>query len=279
MNPLIHDRLAVQTLLQAYADKTESFFAGLKKITGDPYQVKIRSFGTTRTCMARGHDWLNRATLTGDESFELIDEIIAFYAEHQQRCHIEWNPGNCHRPGTWNAELGMRLLARGFQPGSFRCVWHTNVSEPMADQARGVRVRCFGPGDREEFLAELFTMEEKTHEQKKEMKEKILHGQNSPQWHHYIAYSEDTPCATATLFENGRIAYLDWAFTLESARKRGCQGALIRQRLRDARRLGCSQAASVTDIGSDSARNLQHLGFQLAYNYVMLIREPDSAKK
>ena len=224
--------------------------------------------------MARGHDWLSRATLTGDESFELLDEIIAHYAAHQQRCHVEWNPGNCHRGGTWNAELGVRLLARGFIPGGFRCVWQADVSTALSRHRSALKLQHFGPEDREELLAVLMTMEEKTSEQRDEMKAELLHGQSSVHWHHYVGYLDGTPCCTATMFENGQIAYLDWGYALEAFRNRGCHGALIRQRLMDARKAGCRRAAAVTDIGSQSARNLQNLGFQLAYNYVMLIRDP-----
>lgn len=271
---LTHDRQSVQALHQAYADKTESFFAGLKKIPGDPCKVQIRRFDATRTCIAVGHDWLNRATLMGDESLAVIDAIIAHFAEQKQICHVEWNPGNCHRTGSWNGELGVALLARGFQPGGFRCVWHADVSTEIAPRAGDVRLRHFGPEDREEFVAELIAMENQTATEAAATKAKILFGQNSRQWHHYVGYLDGTPCSTATLFENGQIAYLDWGHTLESFRSRGCHGALIRQRLTDARKAGCRQAASVTDVGSHSARNLQSLGFRLAYNYVMLMRDP-----
>lgn len=273
---LIHDRPSVQALLQAYADKSESFFTGLKQIPGDPCGVVLRRFGATRTCIARGHDWLNRATLTGDENFEVIGEIMAHFNAHHQRCHIEWNPGNCHRAGTWNSELGVGLLARGFQPGSFRCVWHAPVPLDIPPHASAVQLRHFGPDDKEEFLAALLAMEKKTAAEQEEMQAKFLFGQRSAQWHHYVGYLDGQPCCTATMFENGHTAYLDWGYTLESFRRRGCHGALVRQRMLDAHQAGCTLAASVTDIGLNSASTLQGVGFRLAYNYVMLIRDPRS---
>ena len=245
---LTHDRQSVQALQQAYADKTESFFAGLKKIPDDPCKVQIRRFDAARTCIAVGHDWLNRATLTGDESFEVIDAIIAHFADQKQICHVEWNPGNCHRTGSWNSELGVALLARGFLPGSFRCVWHADVSTELPPRTRDVRVRHFGTEEREELVAVLIAMENQTEAEAEATRAKILFGQNSGPWHHYIGYLDGKPCSTATLFENGQIAYLDWGYTLESFRGRGCHGALIRQRLIDARNAGCKQAASVTDV-------------------------------
>lgn len=183
---LIHDRQSVQALQQAYADKTECFFTGLKQIPGNPCQVQIRRFGSIRTCIAHGHDWLNRATVSGDESFDLIDDIIAHYARQGERLHVEWNPGNCHRPGSWNGELGVAMLARGFQPGGFRCVWHADVSTDIAPRGSEVQLRHFGPGEREELVTVLIAMEEKTTAEKEEMKTKFLFGQNSKQWYHYV---------------------------------------------------------------------------------------------
>jgi hypothetical protein len=243
---------------------------------GNPYGVTIRMFGSTRTCIARGHDWLNRATLTGNENFEQLDEIIAHFSEYRQRCHVEWNAGNCYREATWNDELGSWLLAHGFRPGGFRCVWHTDPAIAPRETLCNVTIRHFGPNDFDELFAVLSSMDARTEQENDGLRAKLLYGQRSTQWHHYVGYLDDVPCCQAAMFENGRIAYLDWGHTLEPFRKRGCHGALISQRLKDAQAAGCIQAASVTDIETQSARNLQTAGFRLAYNYVMLIRDPNS---
>lgn len=271
---ILHDRLSVRALHQAYADKTESFFSGLKRAPGDPCEVRIRAFGSARTFMARGHDWLNRATLVGDESFEQLDEIITYFAEHGQRCHVEWNAGNCYRPDTWNDELGRRLLERGFRPGGFRCVWVTALADDDPAEATPVTLRHFGPGELDEFLQILALMERHSDEQKAQSRLNIMHGEGDEHWHHYVGHIEGAPCCNATVYIGGRIAYLEWGQTLSGYRGRGCHRALIRRRLGDVRAAGCEIAFSITDVGTQSARNLQRLGFRLAYNYVMLVREP-----
>jgi hypothetical protein len=270
----MHDRLTVRALHEAYADKTESFFSGLQRIPGNPCQVSIRKFGSTRTFIARGHEWLNRATLVGDETAARLDEIVAHFAEHGRRCHIEWNPGNCYRPDTWNDELGRLLLDRGFRPGGFRCVWIREIAREVPDEASSATVRHFGSGELEEFLQMLALVEEQSDEQKAQARINVLHGEGDQRWHHYIGYVDDVPCSTATLFAGDRVAYLEWSKTLEEYRGRGCHHALIRRRLADASAAGCETVFAVTDIGIPSARNLQRRGFRLAYNYVMLIREP-----
>jgi GNAT superfamily N-acetyltransferase len=274
---ILHDPSLVRALHQAYADKTESFFAGLQRAPGDPCRVRIRTFGSTRTFIAHGHDWLNRVTLVGDETFEQLDEIIAYFAGHGQRCQVEWNPGNCYRPDSWNDELGRRLLDRGFRPGGFRCVWVVRTAaaadEPPVETPP-VSIRHFAAGELEEFLAVLGVMERHTDEQRARSRLNVMHGEGDARWRHYVGYVDDVPCCNATLFAGPRVAYLEWVQTLAAFRGRGCHHALIRRRLADAAAAGCELAFAVTDVGTQSARNLQRAGFRLAYNYVMLTREP-----
>jgi GNAT superfamily N-acetyltransferase len=268
----------VQSLHQAYADKTESFFSGLKRAPGDPCHAQIRMFGSARTFIARGHDWLNRATLVGDESDEQIDQIIAHFGEQGQRCHVEWNPGNCYRPGTWSDELGRRLLDRGFRPGGFRCVWVRDLRsaspDEKPDEASAVTVRHFGSTELEVFLELLAIVEPQPDAQRARRRINVLYGEGDERWHHYIGSVDGVPSANATLFAGERIAYLEWSQTRNEHRGRGCHQALIRARLADAVAAGCETAFAVTDIGVPSARNLQRQGFRLAYNYIMLVREP-----
>jgi GNAT superfamily N-acetyltransferase len=271
---ILHDRQSVHALHQAYADKIESFFLGLKRAPGDPCEVRIRAFGSARTFIARGHDWLNRATLVGDESFDQLDEIISYFAQHGQRCHIEWNAGNCYRPDTWNDELGRRLLERELRPGGFRCVWVNETHDVGPAEPTPVTLRHFGPSELDDFLEILAVIERHSDEQKAQSRLNIVYGEGDEHWHHYVGYIDGAPACSATLFTGRNIAYLEWGHTLSEFRRRGCHRALIRQRLADARAAGCDLAFSVTDVGTQSARNLQRLGFRLAYNYIMLVREP-----
>ena len=88
--------------------------------------------------------------------------------------------------------------------------------------------------------------------------------------HVYFAWSEGVPVATGGMYLHAGVAELGGASTLSGYRRRGAQTALIRQRLADARALGCDLAAVLTGPGSDSQRNLQARGFQLAYTRSLL---------
>lgn len=82
----------------------------------------------------------------------------------------------------------------------------------------------------------------------------------------YVATVDGEPAAAAVLLQVDGIAYLANASTLPAARRRGCQGALVRRRLADGHAAGCARACVVTGWGSQSHANLVRAGFRAAYN-------------
>jgi hypothetical protein len=91
-----------------------------------------------------------------------------------------------------------------------------------------------------------------------------------PGWRHYLAWDGDAPVATGALFVRGEVGWLGVGSTLPSHRRRGAQGAIMAQRVRDGVRLGCQWL--VTETGEDmpdrpnpSYHNMLRTGFQLAY--------------
>ena len=98
-----------------------------------------------------------------------------------------------------------------------------------------------------------------------------------PGWHHYLALDGGESVAAAALYVHGSVGWLGVAGTLEGARRRGAQGALMARRLVDGARLGCQWF--VTETSEDlpgrpnpSYHNMIRLGFQLAYhrpNYLL----------
>ena len=89
-------------------------------------------------------------------------------------------------------------------------------------------------------------------------------------WHHYLAWEGDTAVAAGTLQIHGGVGHLSWAATRPAYRGRGAHGALILERVRAARSLGCNLIAVDTNFdGAEgdniSLRNVQRLGFRLLY--------------
>lgn len=95
-------------------------------------------------------------------------------------------------------------------------------------------------------------------------------------WHVYLAFDGEQAAAGGALFVRGKVGWLGIEGTLASHRRRGGQGAIMAQCIRDAAQLGCRWV--ITETGEDlpdrpnpSYHNMLRTGFTLAYqrpNYV-----------
>ena len=95
-----------------------------------------------------------------------------------------------------------------------------------------------------------------------------LHAQ--PGWHCYLAEVDGEPAGCAAMFIHDGIAEFGIAATLEAARGRGCQMALLRRRIADAAGAGCrllfvETGERVPSRPSASYRNILRAGFEEAY--------------
>jgi hypothetical protein len=91
-------------------------------------------------------------------------------------------------------------------------------------------------------------------------------------WHCYTAAlgPDEVPVATGSMLITEGVAQLGAGTTLEHARGRGCNAALLHRRLLDAHEAGCHTVfveVGECDLGSWSAlcRNLRQAGFEEAY--------------
>jgi len=92
---------------------------------------------------------------------------------------------------------------------------------------------------------------------------KIMHG--IPGWHLYLAFVEETPAAIALLHIQGQTASLAGGATVPQFRGRGCQTALIQQRIADAAHAGCTLLVTQTKVGTASQHNMERAGLHIAY--------------
>lgn len=89
-------------------------------------------------------------------------------------------------------------------------------------------------------------------------------------WRCYVAKLDGHAQAAAAIFLGADIAELGMAATLEPARRRGCQLALLRQRILDAAEAGCElltveTGERIPERPSNSYRNILRAGFEEAY--------------
>jgi hypothetical protein len=92
----------------------------------------------------------------------------------------------------------------------------------------------------------------------------------NPNWHCYLARIDGEPAACAAMFLQDGLAEFGIAATLEPARGRGCQTALLHRRLLDAATAGCHTLSVKTGErtpGRPSASygNILRAGFEEAY--------------
>ena len=82
------------------------------------------------------------------------------------------------------------------------------------------------------------------------------------------------PAGAANLLIRDGLAMLCGASTLPSYRNRGIQTACTHARLAFAARNGCSLAVMGALPGTTSQKNVERLGFRVAYTKLILVREP-----
>lgn len=81
----------------------------------------------------------------------------------------------------------------------------------------------------------------------------------------FLAEFEDKPGAAGVLCLHDGIALFGGAATVPDLRRRGLQTALLQERMRYASEHGCDLAMMVAEVGSNSQRNAERRGFQIAY--------------
>lgn len=91
-----------------------------------------------------------------------------------------------------------------------------------------------------------------------------------PRWRCYVARVDGEPQATGAMLLDDGIAEFGMAATLEPARRRGCQAALLHRRIVDAAAAGCEllfveTGERVPGRPSNSYRNILRAGFEEAY--------------
>lgn len=87
----------------------------------------------------------------------------------------------------------------------------------------------------------------------------------APQMSAFVASIDGEPAGGAGLLVDQGIASLFATSVMPAHRRKGVQSALVAARLAHAKKLGCDLAVAMTDVGSDSQRNLERLGFRVGY--------------
>jgi GNAT superfamily N-acetyltransferase len=195
-----------------------------------------------------------------DATAEALDQMERFFAERGSPTQHEVSPF------AGLATLAL-LCDRGYRPIEISNVLYRPIEAAAEDGAPdGIEVRLVSPAEAvlwSEVSTRGWTHEHPEFEAFMKQFGALLTAREGSAC--FLASIDGTPAAAGALFLHHGVALFAGAATVPEHRRRGLQGALLEARLHHARELGCDLAMMVTEPGSNSQRNSQRQGFQIAY--------------
>lgn len=226
--------------------------------------IEVRDFGPIQVTVAKalGQVGMLNLILGTAEARERSDlEAAVAWAEERSTPYVSVTPG---LPGSAAAEEWLR--GRGFEPTYAWTKFVRDPHPPRFPAPGGIEVVEVTAPDQEPFGtiaalgfgmpawgSELFA---------------YLPGRDG--WRCYVARVDGEACGCGAMVIEDGVAELGVGATLEAARGRGCQTALLRQRVIDAAGAGChtllvETGERVPNRPSTSYRNILKAGFEEAY--------------
>jgi GNAT superfamily N-acetyltransferase len=158
------------------------------------------------------------------------------------------------------------LCERHYRPVELSNVLYRSVEPPSADPPQNIRVRVIGAAEAQlwsDINARGWGQE---HPELRDFLQEIssiaVERKDSPC---FLAEIDGEPGAGGVLCLHEGLALFGGAATVPELRRRGLQTALLQERMRYAFDHGCDLAMMVALPGSESQRNAERRGFQIAY--------------
>lgn len=190
---------------------------------------------------------------------ETLDEIEHFFQDRGATVMHEV----CPFAGT--GPLGL-LCKRGYHPFEISNVMYREVERSGEPLSPNIRVRRVTDGEADlwgSISARGWTHEHPEFEDfVRSMGPMCVARQNSPC---FLAEIDGVPGAAGTLIVHEGVALFGGAATVPELRRCGLQSALLHERMRYAAEHKCDLAMMVAEAGSNSQRNAERKGFQVAY--------------
>jgi GNAT superfamily N-acetyltransferase len=259
-------------LTHALADRLEralttaslSRLAEVQRLGGNPLGIESRRFGRVTAHLIRRevayYEFFNGPLdlRAGDE--DAVPEMVAWYRDNSRPCYIRLSPFFAGEP------LLGRLAASGLQHSGFMSVLYGVPDPSRPPPAPGVTVRMFRAPNLDLFVR-LSTAGAPRAE--RGLRQALARAEFA-RWRCYVGLVDGRPAAHAGLYldQGSGTSVLAAAETLPGFRGRGCQTALLHQRLADAAASGCDLAVSEASPGSTSQRNLERVGLRAVYTKV-----------
>jgi GNAT superfamily N-acetyltransferase len=207
--------------------------------------------------------------LEGPVSAAAVDQIESHLGREGGPIQIELLP---YADPTLAQELGRRR----YRLGEFQQVLVRALPGPTFDVGEA-EVRLIHPDEAEVFartVARAFMGREEVSDAEASL---ILPMTTLAGTGCFLAFIDGEPAGGGTVSLHEGVATLSGAGVRERFRGRGLQQALIGARLDWAARQGCTLAASSTLPASSSQRNMERMGFFIAYPKVVMVKDaPDN---
>lgn len=164
------------------------------------------------------------------------------------------------------------LAQRGYRVAEFQQVLLRPLDGPLPE-APSADVRPVRSGEEELWahtLAQAFFGREDVTSQESSL---ILPATRAKGTTCFLAQVEGQPAGGGTVAVHDGIATLSGTGVRERFRGRGLQAALIRARMEWAVRQECTLIATSTHVATPSQRNMERMGFRIAYPKLVMVRE------
>jgi GNAT superfamily N-acetyltransferase len=190
---------------------------------------------------------------------QTLDSIESFFLKHNAPVNHEVSPF----AGVAALDL---LCKRGYRPIELSSVLYRSVQPPVETRSDRVTVRITGP--EEAALWSRISARGWAHDHPGLMEFLERFGAVTAAREHtvcFLAESGGEPGAAGVLCIHRGVALFGGSSTVPELRRRGLQTALLEERMSYAFEQGCDLAMMVALPGSESQRNAERKGFQIAY--------------
>jgi hypothetical protein len=257
----------VARLVAAERQCMTDWLQALLALPGNPLGIAIKAFGqaTALVCRAIPAQDYNRVLGLTVEDRDYIPAIVDFYVEHGASPVFDLSPYAI--PPYWvEPNVFSALLRAGFYQGAFHQLLYgipTTDCPPLPAQ---LTIRVVEPED-----ADIFAQ---VYDQVWGGSEAVCALIEHPRFRSYLAYVDGSPAALGILHVANGVGSMANGLTVPSMRRRGCQTALLYQRIADAARAECDLMVSQCMPGVTSQNNQLRVGFQIAGSKAWWVRSP-----
>ncbi|MBB3126960.1 GNAT superfamily N-acetyltransferase [Paenibacillus rhizosphaerae] len=241
------------------------FNAGRALSSQDKRLEELRIGGARLLIEVTGPDSLyyNRVKGFGIADLELLDQIVREYEQRNARPCFDMAPSRL------DEQVALALHRKGFLPIEQLAFLEAEPMEVAAVHP-DITIEPVHEGNADVLLEAVSELMGGVPAEVLARKKPYF---TLPVFKNYLAFADGHLAGIGSLFIHEGRGYLANDYTLPEFRGRGCQTALIRHRLAEAKRTGLSMVYTDVEFGSPSHNNMLVQGFRHVYTNSFWIRD------